>query len=71
MYLLVYTFIMASGQQLVVEREAHTRLWRPVQSLELCHKIAAEHEARHKSSIALGNGVIVDVTVTCARQIKK
>lgn len=69
MLIFVYTFWFASGQQLVVEREAHTRLWRPVQSLELCHKIAAEHEARHKRSIALGNGVIVDVTVTCARKM--
>ena len=66
-YILMYTFLLASGQTLTAEQEAHDR-WKPVISLTRCQQIAEAQELRMRSSIAEGNGLIVDVRVKCARK---
>jgi len=70
-YILIFTFLLASGQTLTAEQEAHTDRWRPVTSLTRCQEIAAAQELRMKQSISDGNGLIVDVSVSCSRKKHK
>jgi len=69
-YILMYAFLLASGQTLTAEQEAHDR-WRPVRTLTRCHEIAAEQELRMRQSISDGNGLIVAVKVRCERRKHK
>lgn len=68
MYTMIYAFTLATGQVLTIEREAHTRHWRPVRSMQQCRDMAVEQEARHRRAIQLGNGLIVDVTIRCEKR---
>lgn len=69
-YILMFTFLLASGQTLTAEQEAHDQ-WKPVRNLTRCQQIAATQELRMRSSIDAGNGLIVDVRVRCERRKHK
>ena len=66
-FVLFYAIIMANGQTLTAEREAHTQHWRPVKTAVQCYQVAKAQPERMNISVHLGNHVVQRVIVTCRR----
>ena len=66
-YVLIFTFLLASGDSIVTEQEAHKN-WKPLKSIEQCQEVAKSQEARMKIDVSKGNGLFVDVRIDCVRK---
>ncbi len=66
-FVLLYAILMANGQTLTAEREAHSQNWRPVKTAVQCYKVAKLQQERMNQSVYLGNRVVQRVIVTCRR----
>ena len=66
-FILLYAIIMANGEVLTTDREAHTQNWRPVRSAVQCYQVAKAQQERMNIYVHLGNHVVQRVIVTCRR----
>lgn len=70
-YILLYTITMASGHIVFVEREAHTRNWRPVKSAVQCYRVAKDQQESLNISISYGNHPFKNIIVSCRKRGRK
>ena len=65
---MIYTFLLASGQTLDAVRPAVDPAgYRPVRTVQRCEELAMEQEERMRAVFANGNGMFQDVTIQCRR----